>query len=46
MDKLISKAAIYFFSIFIILNKTPKGLSLILWLEGNIITLKKTIDLI
>ena len=45
MDKLISKAAIHFFLIFIILGKASKGLSLILWLEGNIRTLKKIIDL-
>ena len=36
----------YFFLIFIILGKTPKGLSFILQLEGNIGTLEKTIDLI
>ena len=35
----------YFFLIFIILGKAPKGLSLILWLEGNIGTLKKLINL-
>jgi hypothetical protein len=29
-----------------ILGKAPKGLSLTLWPEGNIGTLKKTIDLV
>ena len=46
MDKLILKAAVRFFLIFVILGKAPKGLSLTLWLEGNIGTLEKTIDLI
>ena len=46
MDKLILKAAVYFFIIFIMSGKAPKGLSLILWLEGNIGTLEKTMDLI
>ena len=46
MDELISKAAVCFFLIFIILGKAPKGLSLILQLEGNIATLKKTMDLV
>ena len=46
MDKLISKAAVHFFLIFIILGKAPKGLSFILQLKGNIKTLKKTMDLV
>ena len=46
MDKLILKAAMRFFLMFIILDKAPKGLSFILQLEGNIITLKKIIDLV
>jgi hypothetical protein len=45
MDELILKAAVRFFLIFIMSGKAPKGLSLILWLEGNIGTLKKIIDL-
>ena len=44
MNKLISKAAVRFFLIFIILGRAPKGLSLILQLEGNIGTLKKIMD--
>ena len=35
-----------FFLIFIILGKAPKGISLILQLEGSIITLEKIIDLV
>ena len=35
-----------FFLIFIILNKTPKGLFFILQLKGGIITLEKIIDLV
>jgi hypothetical protein len=46
MDELILKAAVRFFLIYIILGKAPKGLSLTLWPEGNIGTLKKTIDLV
>ena len=46
MDKLISKATVRFFLMFIILGKALKGLSLILWLEGNIRTLKKMMDLV
>ena len=46
MDKLVLKATVYFFLIFIILNKAPKGLFFILWPEGNIRTLEKTINLI
>ena len=46
MDKLILKAAVRFFLMFVILGKAPKGLSLILQLEGNIITLEKIIDLV
>ena len=45
MDKLISKTTIRFFLIFIISGKAPKSLSLTLWPEGNIRTLKKIIDL-
>ena len=45
MDELILKAAVRFFLIFVILGKAPKGLSFILWPEGNIMTLKKIIDL-
>jgi len=46
MDKLILKAAVCFFLMFIILNKALKGLSIILWLKGGIITLEKIIDLV
>jgi hypothetical protein len=46
MDELILKAIVCFFLIFIISGKAPKGLSLILWPEGNIRTLKKTMDLV
>jgi hypothetical protein len=45
MDKLILKAAVHFFLIFIMSGKAFKGLSLTLWLKGNIQTLKKTMDL-
>ena len=45
MDKLILKATMRFFLIFVMLGKALKGLSLILQLEGNIGTLKKTMDL-
>ena len=46
MDKLILKTAICFFLIFIMSDKALKGLSFILWLEGNIRTLEKTMDLV
>jgi hypothetical protein len=45
MDELILKAAVYFFLIFVMSGKALKGLSLILWLEGNIGTLEKIMDL-
>jgi hypothetical protein len=45
MDKLILKAAVCFFLIFVMSGKAFKGLSLILWPEGNIGTLEKTMDL-
>ena len=46
MDELILKVAIRFFLIFMILDKAPKGISLILQPEGSITTLQKIIDLI
>ena len=45
MDELILKATIHFFLIFIMSDKAPKGLFFILWLKGNIVTLKKIINL-
>ena len=46
MDKLVLKTALHLFLIFIILGKAPKGISLILQLEGSIITLEKVMDLV
>ena len=46
MDKLVLKTAVHFFLIFVILGKAPKGVSLILQLEGSITTLEKIIDLV
>jgi hypothetical protein len=45
IDELILKATVYFFLIFIMSGKAPKGLSFILWPEGNIGTLEKMMDL-
>ncbi len=39
IDKLVLKTAVRFFLMFVILGKALKGVSLILWLEGSIITL-------
>jgi len=39
IDKLVSKTAMRFFLIFMMLGKALKGISLILWPEGSIITL-------
>ena len=45
IDKLVLKTAMRLFLMFVISGKAPRGLSLILWLEGSITTLEKTIDL-